>query len=243
LHKLIQRVKVNNSKILSGVSGSKLSQTLEGQKFESTRRHGKYLLIRLDKGSWLIIHFGMTGYLKYFRDQKQESAHSRLCLIFDNGFRLVFVCQRMLGKVSLALDAQNFLAEKEIGPDALSLDLHTLRKLLEGRKAKIKSLLMNQHLVAGLGNIYTDEILFQAGIHPAAKANCLNEKQLKVLFQKIKKVIQTAIDCQADPKQMPPFYLLPQRHSKGKCPRCHHRLEQIKILGRTTYFCSHCQGN
>ncbi|MBW1916831.1 MAG: Fpg/Nei family DNA glycosylase [Deltaproteobacteria bacterium] len=241
LHKLIEKVEVNNATVLAGVSASELSRTLRGRRFESARRHGKYLLVQLDDGSWLILHFGMTGYLKCFQDQDQEPAHSRLCLSFDNGFHLAFVCQRMLGKVSLARDAESFLAEKDIGPDALILDFPTLQELLEGRKAAIKSILMNQKLIAGLGNIYTDEILFQAGLNPATPVSRLGEEQLQDVFEAIKQVLRTAIDCRADPDQMPRFFLLPQRHPEGKCPHCHHRLARCKIAGRTTYYCPYCQ--
>lgn len=241
LHKPIKKVEVNNSKVLSGVSAPQLSQALTSHRFESTRRHGKYLLVQLDNGSWLILHFGMTGYLKYFKDQEQKPDHSRVCFIFDNGFQLAFVCQRLLGKVRLAQDADNFLVEKDLGPDALTVDFSAFEKLMRGRTAAIKSMLMNQELIAGLGNIYTDEILFQAGLHPGTRVNRLDQDRRKELLQKIKEVLHIAIDSRADPGQMPADFLLPHRHAEGKCPRCQRRLEQSKIAGRTTYYCPHCQ--
>lgn len=243
LHKTIEKVAVKNAKILKNVSSEKLSETLTGHSFQATRRHGKYLLVHLDDGPCLVLHFGMTGRLQYFKDLDREPTHSRLLIGFDNGYHLAFVCQRLLGEVSLAQDAESFITEKKLGPDALDLDFSGFQKLFAGRKAAVKSLLMKQQLIAGLGNIYADEVLFQAGVHPETRVNRLVDEQIHQLFNEMKKVLRTAIDCRAAPGQFPSSCLLPHRHKQGTCPRCGRELVRGKVSGRTTYYCPHCQAD
>ena len=101
LYQKISSAEVKNEKVLGDASARELERALGGKEFESTRRHGKYLLVELDGGGWLLLHFGMTGYLKYFKDMEDEPPHDRFLVTFDNGFHLAFDCQRMLGKVDL----------------------------------------------------------------------------------------------------------------------------------------------
>jgi formamidopyrimidine-DNA glycosylase len=96
---------------------------------------------------------------------------------------------------------------------------------------------MNQHIIAGIGNIYSDEILFQAEINPNTNINKLNEKSLKKLFEKMKNVLRTAIDRKANFEDFPNNYLIPHRSKGGKCPKGDNDLQIIKISGRTSYFC------
>ena len=120
--------------------------------------------------------------------------------------------------------------------------LEAFRKILSGSRASIKGALMNQSLIAGLGNVYTDEILFQAGIHPKTKANELEEGDVKRLYRKMRKeVLPTVIDRRADPARFPEEYLTPCRKKGANCPRCGSELKQIKVSGRTAYLCPECQ--
>ncbi len=241
LHKTIDRVRVNNARVLREVTAAELSRSLKGHTFRSTRRHGKYLLIEVDSGSWLILHFGMTGYLKYFKEMADELEHVRVLWSFTNGFHLAFVCQRMLGEVGLTEDAEGFIKAKNLGPDAAALNLADFKEIVRGKRGAIKSFLMNQKYLAGVGNVYSDEILFQSGIHPQAKVNELTEAQIKKVYQNMLKVFDVAVKSRADPGQFPDDFLLPQRHKEGRCPRFHGPLEHRKVSGRTAYFCPHCQ--
>ncbi|HSE83087.1 MAG TPA: zinc finger domain-containing protein, partial [Thermodesulfobacteriota bacterium] len=117
----------------------------------------------------------------------------------------------------------------------------TFKNILLKAKGSVKSVFMNQKLIAGVGNIYADEILFQSRIHPLNKVEQLDRDDTKILFQKMKKVLQTAIRHWADYEQLPDSYLIKRRSKKGKCPRCGRSLEQIKVTGRTTYCCPRCQ--
>jgi len=237
LHKTIEGVEVKSSLILGNASARELQARLTGHKFQSTRRYGKYLFVRVDDGFWFILHFGMSGRLKYFKNIDKDPPHDRLLISFANGFHLAYDCQRKLGKVGITEEVESFIREKDLGPDVLELDFTTLKEILEGRRGTVKYTLMNQHIIAGIGNIYSDEILFQAGVHPTTKINKLKKKMLKKLFEEMKKVLQTAIDCQTDPEKLPEYYLLQHRSKGGRCPRCHSDLERIKVSGRTAYYC------
>lgn len=240
LHKKITDVKVGNKKVLEGISARKLADTLKGRRLLSTRRHGKYLFVETDDDFWLILHFGMTGYLQYYR-QGELPRHTRLLLAFDNGYHLAFICQRMLGRVGLTDSVDAYVESQQLGPDGMTLDYKYFRQALQKSRGIIKSALMKQELVAGIGNIYSDEILFQAGVHPEAKCNQLDEARLKKLYRSIGKVVKTAVAKQADPDKFPRSYLLPHREPGGRCPRCGTEIQNIKAGGRTAYFCPKCQ--
>jgi formamidopyrimidine-DNA glycosylase len=243
LHQKIQQVEVKEKKVLEGVSAEKLQDRLEGTSFEKSRRHGKYLFIETAGGGHLVLHFGMTGFLKYFEDMEKEPDHDRLLFDFSNGYHLAFDCQRMFGQVEWADSMADFIEEKGLGPDALSSDLSfsDFRELFSESGAMIKSALMNQRLIAGIGNIYSDEILFQAGIHPKAKPKELDKDRIRKLYETMRKVLETAIEHRADPEAMPNHFMLPHRKKGEKCPGCGGEIEKEKIAGRTAYFCPKCQ--
>jgi formamidopyrimidine-DNA glycosylase len=241
LHKKIESAKVTDKRILESVSQNGLTNALKGKTFHSTRRHGKYLFVELNDYTFLVLHFGMTGFLKYFKKMDKQPDHARLLIEFANGYHLAYDCQRMLGQVSLTEKVEKFIKLNDLGVDAMAVDLETLRDVLGNTRAKVKSALMNQKLLAGIGNVYSDEILFQAEVHPKTKANTLSEERLERILSHMRKVLKTAIDCRADPEKMPKSYILLQRHSEGKCPRCGREIVKEKISGRSAYFCPKCQ--
>jgi formamidopyrimidine-DNA glycosylase len=105
----------------------------------------------------------------------------------------------------------------------------------------VKAILLNQRLIAGIGNLYADEILFRACIHPATEAASLSDKDLKGLFRATLYVLQKAIALKTDFNRLPKSWLLPHRGKRGKCPRCKRELKSATIGGRTAWFCAHCQ--
>jgi len=244
LHQTIQTVALKGTDMLSGISKKKLEQRLLSKQFESSRRHGKFLFAELDDNGWLMLHFGMTGFLKYYKDPEKEPDHDRLCIGFANGYHLAYDCQRKLGEIGYTEAPDKFIHERKMGPDAMSagLDLDAFRKILSRSRGYIKGALMNQSMIAGLGNVYTDEILFQAGIHPKTKTNTLAEDTVARLYRVMRKVVlPTVIDRRADPSQFPDDYLIPRREKDASCPKCGSELKQVKVSGRTTYLCPKCQ--
>lgn len=241
LHQKIESVEARNEKVLGGVSARKLQSAAKGHEFASTRRHGKHLFAHLGDYGWLMLHFGMTGRLDYFENSDDEPRHSRVLFRFHNGYHLSFEDARMFGKVDLVESPDEFIESESLGPDALDADLSTFRERLAGRRGAIKAALMNQRILAGLGNIYSDEVLFQARIHPNTCANRLDEKAIKGLHRQTGKVLQKAIERGAYPNELPDSYLLPHRREGEKCPRCGGEVKKIKAAGRTAYYCPACQ--
>lgn len=241
LHKKITKVSINNPELLTGTTRAQLEKTLRGNIFKTTKRHGKHLFIGLNQEKYLVLHFGMTGYIKYYRKPEEKPDHERFRCTFENQYHLAFSCQRKLGKISLTQNVAKFCSAHSLGPDANKLNEITFRDIISGSKSMIKSTLMDQGKIAGIGNIYSDEILFRAGIHPKRSSSKLTKEEMSNLFQAIRDVLQTATEKNADPEQMPNHYLLPHRDGDGLCPNCGGNLKKIKASGRNCYICPKCQ--
>jgi formamidopyrimidine-DNA glycosylase len=231
----IRAAKVLDNRILSGVSPEALELSLAGKQFLSVQRHGKRLFLRLEDDLWLTLHLGLTGRLVYLPSRVAEPSHTRVQVSFQNGCHLAFDDTRIFGEVGLTKSPSIFLAERKIGPDALQLNRDGFLEIMCGRRGLIKAVLLNQRLLAGLGNLYADEALFQAGICP--KSRCLDEMRLETLFASIQEVLKTALSTGANPANLPDSYLLPHRRAGGTCPRDGSLLRHEKIGGRTSYYC------
>lgn len=245
LHKSIAGVHVGSARILRGIGGKRLSDTLAGRSMQTTRRHGKHLMVQLDDGGWLTFHFGMTGRFRYFKRLQDDPKHDRLRIDFDNGYHLAFENQRLLGEVGVAKDADAFVGEHDMGPDALEIDEATFREKLGKRRGGIKTALMNQSLAAGIGNVYSDEILFQAGVHPATSVKRLDRSDISSLYRTMRSVLETAIECGAGSEdlaeRLPEGWLLPHRQEGTRCPRCGGKVEAFRTGGRRGFLCPSCQ--
>jgi formamidopyrimidine-DNA glycosylase len=241
LHQRVDDVDVRNAYILKETSARELGRGLKGRSFESSRRHGKHLFVRADDELWLRLHFGMTGSLQYFKDDERGPRHARVLFVFANNHRLAFDDQRQFGQIGLLKDVDEFLKKRALGPDALEIDLAKFRKILGKRRGAVKSILLNQRLIAGIGNIYADEILFRARMHPATEISRLGDKARTKLFRATRYILEKAIAANANVNRMPKSWLLPHRGKGGKCPRCNRGLQSATIGGRTAWFCTHCQ--
>ncbi len=241
LHQRIADVEVLSANLLKAVSGRELASRLRGQRFEATRRHGKHLFVRSDGNVWLRLHFGMTGFLRYFKAEEKAPPHTRVLFLFAGDYRLAFDDQRKFGEVGLVKNVDEFLKKRALGPDALDVDASQFKGIFAKHRGAVKSILMNQRLIAGIGNIYADEILFHARIHPAMQIARLGDKHINRLFAAMRHVLGKATDYRADVNRMPMSWLLWQRGKGGTCPRCGRELKSSKIGGRTAWFCTHCQ--
>jgi formamidopyrimidine-DNA glycosylase len=241
LHKTIHSVEVFAFELLSDTSSKRLASTLVGRTFKSTHRHGKFLFVALgDKNPrHMALHFGMTGSLSYFKESNPKPNFEQIRFGFKNGYALSYQSKRKLGEVVLLDEMEKFIAQQDLGPDALELTRRPewFRHALADRRTMAKSALMDQKTMAGIGNIYADEILFQAAVHPRTKIKDLDGHVFDTLCESTHSVLRTAIACKADPERFPDNYLIAERHDAGRCPRCNAALEHIKISGRSTYFC------
>ncbi len=240
LHQRIAGVRVREKRVLDGVSAGRLGRALKGGRFEATDRRGKYLFVRTDGEAVLVLHFGMTGSLAY---EKEREPGEHDCILFDfkGGYRLAYICQRLLGRVTLSESAEAFAQENESGPDALDVSEDEFVAILKDSKASMKSCLMDQKRMAGIGNIYSDEILFQSRISPKHSTNRLETKQQKQLYRQMQRVLRMAIDRKADPSRVPSSWLLPHRKEGEKCPRCRGKIVKGKVGARSAYWCPRCQ--
>jgi formamidopyrimidine-DNA glycosylase len=245
LNQEVWRVDLSDQRVLRDVDFESVKLALEGRSFDRTSRHGKHLFVHLDGDGWLVLHFGMTGYMRYLSPDEESPEHTRMLIVFMNNHNLAYVSQRRLGKISLAHQLEDFVKSHELGPDALGsgLELDGYRRALTRGRGTIKSALMDQRRIAGIGNIYSDEVLFQAGIHPRTPVAEIEDRQLKRISTAISEVLKTAIEREADPSRFPQGYLLPHRKEGETCPRCGGSVGKAKIAGRTAYFCPMCQSN
>ena len=235
LNQNIKEVVVNNPEILVDTTTQEI-QNFKSSSFISSSRYGKYLFARISKENFIVFHFGMTGFFKYHPLSEGHTSHSRISFIFENENVLDFEDPRKFGKVSISKNIPDFVERKHLGPDALKIDYKMFKKMFEGRKGNLKPLLMNQHFLAGIGNLYADEILYQSGIHPLRKANNLKKEDFSHLYENMIMVLRKAIELQDRPRNFPPEFLLSHRYPGGECPEGG-KLDIIKVGGRTTYYC------
>lgn len=243
LNQQIVSVEVLDNQILEGLNPDEFSTAITDGQFVTTRRHGKHFFARVEDQPWLAVHFGMTGFFEYSQKRSDISNHPRLVFSFGNGNYLAYDCQRKLGEVQLVQTPDTFVREQNLGPDVYSdsFTLAEFSEILSGTRAMIKSALMSQDKMAGVGNIYSDEVLFQSGIHPRMTSSHLSENQLETIFDQLKTVLSSAIEAEVDPAQMPDDFLLPHRQSGENCPKCGQDIHRVKVSGRSSYYCPNCQ--
>jgi formamidopyrimidine-DNA glycosylase len=237
LHQRIHDVKVSADGMLRGTSANAIKSRLKGRKLVSTRRHGKHLFVQVTADGWLRLHFGMTGDVKYFKNEADAPGHTRLRLDFSNGYHLAYTDIRKFGHIGLVDDVDSFVKSQSLGPDALAVGMDIFRAALEKYRGAIKPRLMDQSVIAGIGNLYADEMLFAAGIHPLTPTQNLADGELRDLHRAMQRVLRQAIDAHVESRRYPRSFLLRQRRLDGKCPRCGRELVRITVGGRTTYYC------
>jgi formamidopyrimidine-DNA glycosylase len=185
------------------------------------------------------MHFGMTGSLSYFNNSGEPMKHVHLLLRFDNNYSLAYRDPRKFGAIYLEEDIDEFLKLKNLGPDPLknNYSFSSFKQAAGRKKETLKAFLMDQSLIAGIGNVYSDEILFDAGLHPEKPLNKLNEPVLKKLFSSMKRILKDSIKYESDSGRFPDDYLLNNRKKNSECPKCGGRIKMKTVAGRSCYFC------
>lgn len=225
---------------------------LKGKKIKSICRRGKFILFLFQGERILLFHLKMTGKLLLIPSSTPVDKHTRFILSFiKNEKELRFHDVRKFGYLEVLKTYKIEQELKNLGPDPLQIDVQSFSQLLSERKAGIKSLLLNQSLLAGIGNIYADEILFEAKIHPLSKASSLSLSDQKRLWKAIHKVLREAIhkkgssirnytDAQGAPGTFQNYHRVYKRESLP-CFRCGTFIQRIRAGGRSSYFCPRCQ--
>lgn len=243
LKRRIDAVEVITPRVLAGLSPPQLRARLIGRRFRATRRYGKRLYCSLDRGGWLSMHFGLTGDLQFYPDDAAAPHFSRAVIDFAGRQRVAYTNRRMIGRIEWVDDMAADVRAKKLGPDALDprLTLPAFQRTLAGRRGSVKGVLMDQAVLAGIGNAYSDEILFQRRLHPQTPLAALGERARAQLYRTMRQVMQRAIACGAEPERLPKNFLIPHRRAGQKCPRCHGAIRRIGIGGRGSYYCPRCQ--
>ena len=235
----IRHVKVHDPGILRNTTGQTLGRRLAGRRFGVPRRVGKWLILPTD-GPTLLIHSGMTGHPYYAANGSESEKNERLVVSLDRG-ELRYADLRKLRGVWLAGD-ENEIGEVTgpQGPDALGLGLREFRDILNSRRGRLKPTLMDQSVVAGLGNLLTDEICWRARINPARPVTGLDATDIKRLHTAMTRVLRTAVRHGRVPG-LPRWLTGARDEPDPSCPRCGTRLRHARVGGRTTVWCPHCQ--
>ncbi len=239
LNQRIARVDVRDERILTDIRKETFARKLKGRAFTSVRRHGKHLFA--DAGAvWLHLHFGMTGDLAFYRDAGEEPRFAKIVFAFDGGAHLAFEDMRLFGLAELVESPDAFIRERGLGPDPLdpSFTFARFGEILARRRGAIKSLLMSQEIIAGLGNLYVDEILYQSSIHPRRPVDRIREPETRAMFTNMRRILRGAIARQERGAELPHRYLFNHRETGERCRVCGGTIRRTVVFGRTTYFCS-----
>lgn len=243
LGQCVERVIITAPNMIKSPTARAFARGLRGRCFVEAFRRGKYLIVALDDGRVLILHFGMGGDLSYYEHPNQRPDYTRIEFVLRNGRRLAFTCPRKICRVMLVADTGHIPALREMGPEPLgsAFSLAFFERLIEERpRRQIKPLLMDQRMIAGVGNIYADEILFEARVRPDRLASSLRDDEIKSIHRHTRRVLRRAMRTAAD-EEFPSDFLV-SRDSRGAvCKICEHAIEKKTIGGRTSHFCSHCQ--
>lgn len=234
----IDSVAVHDAGVLRNSTARTLTEALSGRRFELPARHGKWLLLPAE-GPTMLVHSGMTG-RPYYSASGDQDRHDRVVLTLDRG-ELRYADQRKLRGIWLARD-DDHIADilDDQGPDALNLDRGEFTELLRYRRGKLKATLLDQSVLAGLGNLLVDEICWRARLDPRCPTADLGDSDLRLLHSAMQSVLHTAVRHGCVPGLR--RWLTRVRDAPDpSCPRCGTRLRHGRVSGRGTVWCPRCQ--
>lgn len=230
-----------DTKFVTLPGGNELARFV-GHRFTQARRQGKQLLFGSEQGPWLAVHLGMSGSLRPFDIPAEPPPRTRWLISFEGTRRLAFRDPRKFGATYVVDDPEAFLSARKLGPDALTITAKKFIATIGASKAPIKAALLNQQRIAGVGNLWSDEVLFQTGIDPATRADTLDAKALEKIRKSLQPILRAVIDSGARYRKLPEDWLIRHRKKGAECRRCGGIIDHCKVGGRTAYFCTRHQG-
>jgi len=250
----IDRAEILDPRLVRPFDPQVVARALEGERVAAVERRGKYLVVRFESGRVLLVHLRMTGGLRHApTGSLADDPYRRAVLRLDNGSDVAYRDVRRFGTWELLEPGElgPYLAQR-LGPEPLgTLSARRLGVRLAGRRAPLKAVLLDQRTVAGLGNIYADETLWRARLHPHRPAGSLDENEHLRLLRAIRRALRLGIERQGATLR---DYATPDGESgsmqaefrvygreDGACDRCGSAIEKIRVAGRGTWFCPHCQ--
>jgi formamidopyrimidine-DNA glycosylase len=247
------RVRIDDPRLTRPLDREGVARELEGETVEIVDRRGKYLIVRFASGRALLIHLRMTGSLIH-ASELPEDAYRRAVVTLDDGTDVAYRDVRRFGTwLLLEPDEVEAYVDSRVGrePLAETYKAKHLAERLHGRKAPVKAAILDQRTVAGVGNIYADEALWRAKVHPLTPARALDADEVKALHRGIRKALQLGVARQGSTLR---DYRAPNGTSgemqhefkvygrDGEpCDRCGTPIEKIRVAGRGTWYCPHCQ--
>lgn len=257
LGRRVERITWSSKRLRRPIPGKLLTRSIQGSRIESIDRRGKFLLFRMDSGGTMLIHLGMTGKLTLLPAGIQRAKHDHLRLLLDDGREIRLNDARRFGSIDVWPPSESQKREKifsaGIGVEPLSkaLDPDFLEQLSMGKKQPVKAFLMDARKVAGIGNIYANEILFDAGVHPLTPVHRISREKWERLTSSTRKILRLAIECggssisdflgsSGNPGYFQIRFKVYGRAGKN-CRQCTDTIRKTVIGGRATYFCPQCQ--
>jgi formamidopyrimidine-DNA glycosylase len=235
-------------RVLRGADPDRMAACLQGRKIAAIRRYGKFILVSLQGGGFLLIHLGMTGRLSLVKGAASLGKHTHAVLTLDRGV-LLYDDSRQFGCFQYSAEFPRRIAR--LGPEPLEISFDDFAAALRQRKSRIKALLLNQSFLRGLGNIYADEALFRSGIHPLAFARRLPRARARCLYEAIRAVLAEAIDAggssisdYVDAEGRKGFFQFSHRvyqRTGEPCLTCGTPIRRILVAQRSSHFCPSCQ--
>jgi formamidopyrimidine-DNA glycosylase len=250
----IERAAIRDPRLTRPFDPDDVARQIQGERITGLGRRGKYLVVRFESGRFLLIHLRMTGNFRVAGSDPADGPHDRAVLRLDNGSDVIYRDIRRFGTWLLVepQELEPYLAER-VGDEPLDEAFHAaaLATRLAGRRAPIKSALLDQRTVAGMGNIYADEALWRARIHPLRPAGELERDELRRLHRALRDALRMGIARQgatlsnyATPDgasgRMQEEFKVYGREGEP-CPRCGTPIEKIRAAGRGTHYCPNCQ--
>lgn len=251
----IRKVDLFLPKIVKFPGAEEFVARLQNKKIAALERRGKHLLFRISDGQVLVVHLRMTGRLLYLPPDEPPDKYTHAIFHLDNGMELRYHDVRQFGTMNLVPGDQLETLKSlcVLGPDALdpALTRDAFKRLLKGKTGQIKKLLLDQTFITGIGNIYANEILWLARIHPERSALSLNSREQARLYQAMREVLQKAVehrgttlrdyvDGNGNPGDFQRLLSVHGREAQP-CPNCGTPIIRLKIGGRSAYLCPTCQ--
>lgn len=239
-------------KVIANMQPKEFIAKMQGQTITNFTRRGKFLTLHLDSGAYVVVHFRMTGTLTVENTQTSPEKHTNLRLTFANGQELRYIDSRGFGHWwYFEPNEKDTSGQQLLGPEPENVTSEYLHQKLTKRQAPIKSLLLDQHIVAGVGNIYADEICFRTQIRPDRAGNTLTKPEIEKLAVNIPAVINEFIQIHRVPfsdfinskgkSYQKSTNRLVYGRSSEPCQKCGHALIGTRIGQRSSVFCEHCQ--
>ena len=247
----VESAEVSWTRTIAEPDPDRFCDLIRGRRFEDLQRRAKYMLMGLDAGWTLVVHLRMTGTLRVVPSDREMHRHAHVVLGLEGGEELRYLDPRKFGRFWLVRDSDRVLPP--LGPEPLSRHFtgRWLHGVLARRQAAIKAVLLDQRVGAGVGNIYADEALFRARIHPERPAASLTLKECQTLCRTVRHVLRTGIawrgsfiSSYAPPSGVPGRFQARHqvfRRTGEPCPRCRTVIERIRVGQRSTHYCPACQ--